>query len=65
LKASLAVFRGCPLAFTEDREAGAVNDQVDGTEVRFGPQLDLQGLASAGEGGVVRDIQMEAHELEN
>ena len=41
LKASLAVFSCCPLTFTEDREAGAVDDQVDGSEVRFGPQLDL------------------------
>jgi len=54
--ASLAVFSGCPLAFTEDREAGAVDDQADGAGVRYGPQLDLQGLASAREGGVIRDV---------
>jgi len=65
LNASFAVFCGCPLTFTEYREAGAIDDQVDRTDVKSGPQLDLQGLASAGEGGVVRDIQMEAHELED
>lgn len=53
------------MAFTEDREAGAVNDQVDGAEVRLGLQLDLQGFATAGEGGVVRDIQVEAHEIKD
>jgi hypothetical protein len=37
LKASGAVFGGCPLAFTEDREARAVNDQVDGADVKLGP----------------------------
>jgi hypothetical protein len=65
LKASLAVFGGGPLAFTEDREAGAVADQVDRTELKFGLQLDLQGLATAGEGGVVRGIAVEAHEIKD
>ena len=59
------MFGGGPLAFTEDREAGAVNDQGDGAEVRLGLQLDLQGFATAGERGVVRDIQVEAHEIKD
>ncbi len=33
LEASLAMFDGRPLAFTEHREAGAVDDQVDGSEM--------------------------------
>ena len=65
LKASLAVFGGRLLTFTEHGEAGAVDDQVDRTEVKSGPHLDFQGFSPAAESGVVRDIEIEAHELED
>ena len=65
LQASHAVFGGRPLAFTEHREAGAVDDQINKAELKLGLQLDLQDLATPGEGGVVRDIQVEAHEIED
>ena len=65
LKAPLAMFGGRPLAFTDHREAGAVDDQVNRAELKLGLQLDLQGFAPAREGGVVRDIQIDAHEFED
>jgi hypothetical protein len=33
--------------------------------LKLGLQLDLQGFAPAREGGVVRDIQIDAHEFED
>ena len=63
--AAPTVFGGGPFPFAYDREAGAVDDQMDGALGWNAVTLDDQVLIPARESRVIRDIEIDTHQGEN
>ena len=64
-RASKTMFGGGPLALVEDTEAGAIDDQVDGTADLRGAGFDVQAAASSGERRLVGSVKRNAHQAED
>ena len=58
------VFRGRPLAFANDREPSAVDDEVDGFARWDSPKRNFQVLAAPRERSVIRDLEIDLHHPE-
>ena len=54
-----------PFTFTEDSQTATVDDQVDRARVSAETQWNIKECAPPGERGVVWDIQVNVHELED
>ena len=60
--AAPAVFGRGPFPFAHDREAGAVDDQIDGALGRDPVELHIEPLTAPRERGVVRSVELGAQQ---
>ncbi len=65
LDALAAVLGRCPLAFSEDAESAAVDDEVGRPGALTNAQRHGEARASARHGGVVGNVEAHAHQLED
>ena len=56
------VFRGGPRALADDRQAGAIDDEMDGSQSRDTTEHHSERLTPPRERGVVRRVQIGAHQ---
>ena len=56
------VFRGGPRALAHDRQAGAIDDEMDGSQSRDTTEHHSERLTPPRERGVVRRVQIGAHQ---
>ena len=65
LSASMAVFGSSPLPLADDRQAGAVDDEIDRAAARVTMESDVQRTGATRKRRVIRRGEIEIHEAEN
>ena len=59
------MLRGCPFAFADDRESGAVDNEMDGLAPGSPAKFNFEPLTTPRESRVIRNIKADTHHLED